>query len=271
MLAKVPRPGKSFTGLRRYLLLGSRDTAHNPSRVAFVATRNLATDDPVLATKIMTATAALSVRTVRPVYHLVISFHPDEQPSEKMMHTIAQTTLTDLGLADHQAVLVGHADTANRHLHLLINRVHPDTGRAWSAAHDYRRLEQSMQRQAQALGLMAVPSPERTAAKVQSKQTAKPNVWDACALQVLRQRLQPVLANVTTWSRLHEELAALDLKLLRKGQGFIVTDREGTGYAKFSDVAGGVSARDLRRLLAADHTTTCTPPPDIERNQEPQP
>lgn len=56
-----------------------------------------------------------------------------------------------------QAFVVGHDDTANRHLHIAINRVHPDTGVAWSTSHDYIRLEQSMALQSEAYGYKPVP------------------------------------------------------------------------------------------------------------------
>jgi hypothetical protein len=54
-----------------------------------------------------------------------------------------------MGWAEHQVLYVAHNDARHPHLHLIINRVHPDTGRAlndWQErrraqvwAHDYER------------------------------------------------------------------------------------------------------------------------------------
>jgi hypothetical protein len=61
----------------------------------------------------------------------------------------ADSFMKAMGWAEHQALIVAHNDTRHPHLHLIINRVHPDTGRAlndWQErkraqawAHDYER------------------------------------------------------------------------------------------------------------------------------------
>ncbi|MBU2582996.1 MAG: relaxase/mobilization nuclease domain-containing protein [Alphaproteobacteria bacterium] len=53
------------------------------------------------------------------------AWNPDEDPLPARMQELARRTLELAELADHQAVVVGHGDTAHRHLHMLINRVHP--------------------------------------------------------------------------------------------------------------------------------------------------
>ncbi len=157
MLANVPKPGRCFQGLRRYLVDGHLGRKGGANRVAWIATRNLITDDPKLASTLMTATAQLSARCQKPVYHLIVSWKAAERPSRAQMQAVVEATLTDIGLASHQALMVGHADTANPHVHVLLNRIHPDTGRAWSDSNDYRRIERSMARQAQAMGFEMVP------------------------------------------------------------------------------------------------------------------
>ncbi len=65
--------------------------------------------------------------------------------------------LKDLGLQDHQAWMVAHRDTAHPHVHVMVNRVHPDTGKAWSAGHDYRRIEHTLRQLEQRWDLIRVP------------------------------------------------------------------------------------------------------------------
>jgi hypothetical protein len=47
--------------------------------VLWVESRNLPTEDPETAARLMAAHARLSDRTQRPVYHFVIAFHPGER------------------------------------------------------------------------------------------------------------------------------------------------------------------------------------------------
>ena len=72
----VSSSNKSFRVLARYLSEGR--TGEEQNRVAWVASRNLPTDDPELAARIMRATAGQNVRVKEPVYHLALSFDPGD-------------------------------------------------------------------------------------------------------------------------------------------------------------------------------------------------
>jgi hypothetical protein len=260
VLANVPRPGKDFAGLRRYLMEGKQGADKDPNRVAWITTRNLATADPEIAAKVMTATAALSVRVERPVYHLIVSWHPDEEPGRGDMDQVAATTLEDVGLAEHQAVIIGHGDTANPHLHMIVNRVHPGTGVAWSTSHDYRRIERSMRRQAEAHGFAFVPGrhtePERFKERAdepsegeyqllrRKKRESIPQ-WSREQSKALGDRLKPVLEEAQSWREVEEVMDAFGGKLVAKGQGMVVTDYARSGYAKLSSLGSDIRMKNL--------------------------
>jgi Relaxase/Mobilisation nuclease domain len=59
------------------------------------------------------------------------------------MQAVADRVLRDLGLAEHQAVLVAHQDCAHRHVHLMVNRVHPATGVAWGRWQDQQQSQRA--------------------------------------------------------------------------------------------------------------------------------
>lgn len=143
MIGKAPRAGTGFRGVVNYLMRGKRGAAMDPARVAWAETRNLLVDEPDLAPKIMRNTAERSARCERPVYHLVVSWRRDEQPSPELMRQVGDTTLADLKLSDHQAILIAHQDTEHRHLHIVVNRVHPETHRAWHRSNDWPTIERS--------------------------------------------------------------------------------------------------------------------------------
>ncbi len=262
MLANVPRPGRDFAGLRRYLLEGRLGTDKDANRVDWIATRNLATERPDLATKIMAATADLSVRVERPVYHLIVSWHPNERPNRDDMMQVAQTTLADIGLAEHQALIIGHDDTPNRHMHMMINRVNPETGVAWSTSHDYRRIEQSMRRQSENHGFIMVPG-RHTQPESFKDRAEKPSEgefqllrkkarqalpqWSKAQSKVLGESVNPMFEDATSWNDVERAMEGFGGKLVAKGQGLVITDHGRTGYAKLSSLGAKLRLKDLEQ------------------------
>ena len=144
MIAKVTR-GRGFKGLMSYLLKGADGL--DGERVEWTARRHLPTFADDLIPALMHGTAAQSDEVERPVYHLTISMHPSEQLDREALEQVVDRMLSDLGLEDHQAFLVAHNDTAHQHVHVMINRVHPETGKAWHPSHDYARIEKSLRHQ----------------------------------------------------------------------------------------------------------------------------
>lgn len=161
MVAVVINPsgsgGHSFKGLHAYCAhdQGSGATAE---RVDWTETRNLGTDDPAQAWKVMAATAksqnelkrAAGIRAGRhakegAVMHVVIAFDKDEPRDRDTMIGAADELLSHLGVDpkkmrgkskpkrkqfadEHQVVMYAHNDTENPHIHLMVNTVHPEHG-----------------------------------------------------------------------------------------------------------------------------------------------
>src|SRR5262245_25268722 len=158
MLASIAETHADFAALSRYLIEGKRNKETSPHRVDWIEGHNLATADPELAAKIMEATAKQSAKVEKPVYHASINWHPDETPSQAEMKEIARRALKLMELEEHQALVVGHGDTVHRHLHMMVNRVHPDTGKAWRTGHDYLRFDRVMKQLAEENGFVYAPA-----------------------------------------------------------------------------------------------------------------
>jgi len=148
MVPKVAGKGKSFKGAAAYYLHDKQ--ARSSERVAFTHTLNLPTQDAELAWRIMARTAATqneikaaagSPATGRKlensVYVYSLSWAPDEKPTQQEMLDAAQQTLTELGLTEHQVLLVSHNDEPHPHIHVIVNRVHPETGLAAKLSKDH--------------------------------------------------------------------------------------------------------------------------------------
>ena len=146
---------RSFGALAQYLAKGR--SGDDAERVAWSSSRELPTDDPELAGKIMRATAAQNVRVKQPVYHLALSFDPSDQVDRAAMERVADRVISALKLEGHQILIVSHRDRGHPHMHLLVNRVHPETGLVWNRWQDRAVIQQVLREQEQALGLRMVP------------------------------------------------------------------------------------------------------------------
>ncbi len=258
MIGKSTSGGRGFHGLVRYLMDGSRENP-NPDRVAWAMTRNLLNDDPDLAIRTMRATASRSTRCEKPVYHLVISWRHDENPTDPMMWRVADTTLADLGLDEHQALYVAHKDTDHRHLHIVLNRIHPDSHKAWNRGKDWPKIEISLRRQAEAMGLAYVPGrhndpeafglkPRRPAnaeyqSKVRHGEPPPAARWGLDEIACRRRELAPLFEQAGSWGDLSALLAVHGVRLERKGQGLILLDDMGS--MKLSEMGKSIRLREL--------------------------
>lgn len=77
----------------------------------------------------MMALANEAVRSPNPTRHWVLSWNEGEQPTAEQADQAARMFLDHLGLSDHQAMWALHGNTHNVHMHIVVNRVHPETGR----------------------------------------------------------------------------------------------------------------------------------------------
>jgi hypothetical protein len=124
------------------------------NRVAWISTRNLMTDDSLTARNIMIATAMSAERlkqeagvkrtgrkTNKPVQDLTLAWHPGETPTRAQMETAANEVIALLGIEDHQIAIYCHRDRPHPHIHLLINRVHPENGKAATFSNAHRKLD----------------------------------------------------------------------------------------------------------------------------------
>jgi hypothetical protein len=150
MIPRIQSAGGSFVGAGRYYLHDKAAEKDLPKhlkpqtneRVWFTDTRSCFSQDPELALKEMWRTAEdqawlkkqAGVRTSGrtcddPVKTLSLAWHKDDQPTPEQMVAAADSFLKHMRWHEHQAVFIAHRDTEHRHIHIIINRVHPETGR----------------------------------------------------------------------------------------------------------------------------------------------
>jgi hypothetical protein len=158
MVPNISANGRSFRGAGAYHLhdkpSADRARPHTARRVAFTATRNLANDDPHAALDEMWRTAQDAAylkagggasprgrRSLAPVKSISLAWAPGQTPTHEHMAAAADAFLRAMGWHQHQAILVAHSDTAHPHLHIILNRVHPDTGRTLNDWQERKRAQ----------------------------------------------------------------------------------------------------------------------------------
>lgn len=73
--------------------------------------------------------------------HLSLSWEPTERPDKKEMLEAAKGALKALGMENARALFVCHEDTDHPHIHIVASRINPDTGKAFSDAKDFAKVQ----------------------------------------------------------------------------------------------------------------------------------
>ena len=158
MIVKLQKTGRSFRGAGAYYLhdkAKAGETLKTTSeRVAFTHTLNLQETDPEAAIDEMWYLAANQSeiqkkagqtrnlgRITNPVQTLSLAWHDNDNPTQEQQIAAAKDFLKSMKWEDHQCLIVGHDETDHRHIHLMINRVHPETGKVMNDSLTYHRAD----------------------------------------------------------------------------------------------------------------------------------
>jgi len=255
--------GGSFSGLAKYL-------CDREERVEWTLGRNIMTDDPQRAAIIMEATADQNCLIGKPVHHISISWAPEDRPSREQMEYAADRVLDRLGLKEHEAVIVAHNDRSYAHLHVMVNRVHPETGHAWSAWRDYGRVHSVMRELERELGFRLTPSSHRyREAGVEHREPDPTRGLSAGERrQLALSDVEPLVSRVRAaaeelrmaggWSELNERAATYGLTVERKHGGIVFTD--GVTAVKASRIGRDLSMRKLEQRFQEPFPVVLAPP-----------
>jgi hypothetical protein len=102
------------------------NTLENDPEAVLAEMRQTAFDQPYL--KMVSGNRIDGRPTEKPVMTVALAWSPSENPQPKEMIEAGKSFLEHMGWQEHQCLVVGHNDTAHPHIHLILNRVHPETG-----------------------------------------------------------------------------------------------------------------------------------------------
>ena len=290
MIAKVPvtpQGGGSFARLCAYIsraegLAGDREPEMTEDWLASEQTLPGDGEQPALLTNClsvetapaeMVGAAAVNRRVRNPAYHVILSWRAGEEPDDAQMFEAGRMALTGLGMGEHQFVMAAHRDTECRHLHVAVNRVHPETGKAVSVQRDFYTLDRTMREIELAQGWSHDHGPygvveregrmivERVDTDIQTKGKQPSPARDmevrgheslfSYARGEPRKAVLAALKQPTAqWQDLHRALGRHGLELREKGQGFAIHAKDGeVTPIKASDVHEDLSKGRLTKRL----------------------
>jgi hypothetical protein len=109
----------------------------------------------------MKGVESLNPRCNDAVCHYELAWPPGERPSRAEWVDSALYTLNQLGFEEHQYVLVAHDDKKHFHIHVMVNRVHPETYKAHTQYRDWITLDGAARHLEAKYGWSHTPGPMR--------------------------------------------------------------------------------------------------------------
>ncbi len=184
-------------------------------------------EDAELAVEVMEVLQKGNVRAKgNKTYHLVISFHPEDRrlaPAE--LEDVVRRAVAAAGLGQHQYIAVRHSGQEHEHLHVAVNKIHPETLKIY---HPYKAIP-AFQALAsileQELGLHRV---DRTRGRSQSHRARDFEAHRSIESfsRWARRTIGEAKGHdrIGSWPALHEELARFGVRLVRRGNGLAIVD-----------------------------------------------
>lgn len=203
---------------------------------------------------------AMNTRTRQSkTYHLVISFRQEDEAklTPEAFKAIEERFAVALGYTEHQRHCGVHKNTANLHMHIAYNMIHPEKHTRHVPFRDYWKRDRVCRELEQEYGLTVDNG--RTKGK-------QPSLGEKAALieahtgqqsfesyaKAHRDNILHVLAAATDWQTLHEGLALYGMEIKRHGSGLAIADRHNQRHTiKASAVGRGLSLKNLVGKLGA--------------------
>ncbi|SFP14899.1 Relaxase/Mobilisation nuclease domain-containing protein [Cohaesibacter marisflavi] len=190
-----------------------------------------------------------------PNYHLVVSFAEGEKPDIDVLKDIEKEFADALGFSDHQRVVGTHKNTDNFHMHIMFNKVHPETFKMHTPYRDFKILQETCMVLEKRYGLRPEKGREEKKERTNTKaQDMEGFTWEKSFSSFLRENkdLLKILRDASSsWAEFHEKLDVLGVVIKKRGNGLVFVD-QGTGvHDKASNVDRSFSKAELEKRFGS--------------------
>ena len=217
-------------------------------------------DDYDLAIQEVKDTQALNTRTTKEkTYHLVISFRPEDEAklTPEIYKKIEEEFARALDFEEHQRHCGVHQNTANIHMHIAYNMIHPEKLTRYEPFRDYWKRDKLCRDLELKYGLTidngrnkeqekASPKLNPIAATIKA-QTGQAS-FDGYAKRHKAQ-LMPLIEQAQNWQELHKTLAVYGMTIKPQGNGLALVSLNEKHGIKASSFDRGLSKTKLEKQL----------------------
>lgn len=232
-------------------------------KVASVRITNCETNDPVLATHMITLVQEKNKRSQSDkTYHLVLSFPVGERPEQKTLHEIEDYFCKSIGYEHHQRISAIHQDTDNLHIHVAINKINPNTYHNIEPYFDKRILMKTCYEVEKKYGLLETyhGKIENVGDKQKNKLPISNGKDDGSltakqltdfeyntGITSLKNYVKKILKDnhITGWEQIHSLLAEHGLQIKKRGNGLTIGNAGLNIWIKASDCDRSLSLTAL--------------------------
>lgn len=270
IVKKVKNPKKTSSKAVRISRLASYirepERENSQEKCVYAGARGFITDDPRSQAAEMVALAEEAVRSKDTINHYVLSWREGEQPSSEQVEEAVSIFMEELGVTEHQAIYGLHSDTDNLHLHLAINRVHPETLKVFKINNGFdieaghkaiARIEHAQGWQREQNGRYQVLEngelgrehidTDKPRKPSQPKRDMENRTGEKSAERIAIEDGAPIIKQAQTWEQLHRELAAKGMRYEKTGSG--ATLFVGDVGVKASSADRGASLSRMQKRL----------------------
>jgi hypothetical protein len=193
----------------------------------------------------MVSLAEEAVKSPDPVTHYMLSWQQGERPTPEQIEEAVSIFAKELRVSDHQMIYGLHEDTDNIHLHIAINRVHPETLKVakigggfdielvhkaiakiehiqgWKREKNGRYIinEKGKAVKAKKKSIENKDSPKKPGQRAIDKER---ETGTKSAERIAIERAAPILERAKSWQEVHEQLAKQGMKYGRYGSGAVI-------------------------------------------------
>lgn len=274
MIAKIPsrRSGNktNFKALINYCL---GLTGHEKNSVIHVGMKNL-NSQPEKAYLEMEGLSYENVRSKNPALHFILSWRSDESPTNGQADEAVEIAIKELNLEGCQALWALQKDTENLHVHVVVNRISPETFKAIRPARGWtkkaleraaRKIEFVQGWEIEQSGRYVVDSSGNVHEKVdvevrdsseeklsQKARDIEAHTGAESVERIAKREILPILESAKSWEELHRSLSEHGAQLERRGKGAVLHFCETT--LKLSSVSRKCSLAQLEHRLGTYST-----------------
>ncbi|MFO8834978.1 TraI/MobA(P) family conjugative relaxase [Legionella pneumophila serogroup 1] len=235
----------SFSGLVQYLC----NQQNKQERVGKVRLSNCNSIDPVWAVQEVLATQAKNQRaTGDKTYHMLISFAPGENPSPQVLRAIEDRVALSIGFKEHQRISVVHHDTDNLHIHIAINKIHPQTFNMVEPYRAYKIFAEVASQLEIELGLQITNHQTRKNHSENLADDMEHHSGIESLINWIKRNCKEKIEVASSWKEVHSILAEHGLMIHIKANGFVFCNVQGL-TVKASSISRTFSKKNLESSL----------------------